>query len=287
MRPLAAIAFVTIGCTGVPPQNAGPTPHAGTATVQVLTLSYSKDAIYKYRFVLTSDFTVETMALTEQERIDLAANEALAVSSVDSAGVAEVMVTFTSANLKTTVGSGQATAIINNGPSTLTDTHFWLAPDGRALNSYDGGTLPNDPVMFGVAADSRFVSAVLSDGAVKPGDTWTKNYDVPSGSGAGSIQVIAKSSYLRNEMFGGVQVAVVETISAANVDIGITGSSGILGAASSDVTSWIDPSAHRIVKTLLTSSSELSMAASPFGSLVLGAGPFTQKGKQTLDLEPA
>jgi hypothetical protein len=284
---MAAIALFTIACTGAPQQNAGTTPHAGTATAQMLTLSYSKDATYKYRFTLTSDFTVQTVALTEQERIDLSAKEALTVSSVDARGVAEVMVTFTDAKLKTTLGSGQATAVINNGPSTLTDTHFWLAPDGRALSTYDGGSLPDDPVMFGVAADARFVSAVLSDSTVKPGDTWTKNYDVASPSGAGSIQVIAKSRYLRNETFGGVQVAVVETVSTANVDIGIKGSSGILGTASSDVTSWIDPSAHRIVKTMVTSSSEVSMAASPLGSLVPGAGPFTQKGTQTLDLEPA
>ncbi len=195
----------------------------------MVTLSYSKDAIYKYRFILTSDFTIQTVALTEQERIDLAANETLTVSSVDSTGVAAVVVTFADANLKTTLGSGQATAINNDGPSTLTETHFWIAPDGRALSTYNGGSLPDDPVMFGVAADARFVSAVLPDGAVKPGDTWTKNYDVPSSSGAGSIQVIAKSSYLRNETFGGVEVAVVETISTANVDIGIKGSSGILG----------------------------------------------------------
>ena len=281
MRRLAAIALLTIACSGVVPHD------AATVHPQTLTLSYSKGDIYQYRFVLTSDFTIQTVALTEQERIDLAANEALAVSSVDSAGVAEVMVTFTGANLKTTLGSGQATVVINNGPSTLTDTHFWLAPDGRALSTYDGGSLPDDPVMFGVAADARFASVVLSDSAVKPGDTWTKNYDVPSSSGAGGIQVIAKSSYLRNETFGGVQVVVVETISTANVDIGIKGSSGILGTARSDVTSWINPSAHRIVKTMVTSSSELSMAASPLGSLVPGAGPFTQKGTQTLDLEPA
>ena len=80
---------------------------------------------------------------------------------------------------------------------------------------------------------------------------------------------------------------MVETISTANVAIGIKGGSGILGAARSDVTSWIDPSAHRIVKTMVTSSSELSMAASPLGSLVPGAGPFTQKVTQTLDLVPA
>ncbi len=281
MRRLAAIALLTIACSGVVPHN------AATVHPHTLTLSYSRGDIYQYRFVLTSDFTIQTVALTEQEMIDLAAKETLTVSSVDSAGVAEVMVTFTDANLKTTLGSGQSTAVINNGPSTLTDTHFWLAPDGRALSAYDGGSLPDDPVMFGVAADARFGSVVLSDSAVKPGDTWITNYDVPSISGAGSIQVIAKSSYLRNETFGGVQVAVVETISTANVDIGIKGSSGILGTARSDVTSWINPSAHRIVKTMVTSSSELSMAASPLGSLVPGAGPFTQKGTQTLNLEPA
>ncbi len=80
---------------------------------------------------------------------------------------------------------------------------------------------------------------------------------------------------------------MVETISTANVAIGIKGGSGILGTARSDVTSWIDPSAHRIVKTMVTSSSELSMAVSPLASLLPGAGPFTQKGTQTLDLVPA
>jgi hypothetical protein len=64
-----------------------------------------------------------------------------------------------------------------------------LLPWAAALASRDDPTedLPllvrgsgDDPVMFGVAADARFVSAVLSDSAVKPGDTWTKNYDVPS-----------------------------------------------------------------------------------------------------------
>ena len=42
-----------------------------------------------------------------------------------------------------------------------------------------------------------------------------------------------------------------------------------------------------MVKTLVTSSSELSKAASPLDGTIPGAGPFTQKGKQTLDLEPA
>ncbi len=280
MRRLAAIALFMIACNGAAPHTTA-TTHA-----QTLTLSYANGATYQYKFVLTSDFTVQTVALTQQERIDLTAKETLTVSSVDSKGLAAVIVTFADATMKTILVSDQTTMTINSGPS-LIGTHFLLAPDGRALSTYDGGSLPDDPVMFGVAADARFVSAVLSDGAVKPGDTWTKNYDVPSASGSGTIKVIAKSNYLRNETHGGVRVAVVETISTANVAIGIKGSSGILGTARSDVTSWIDPSAHRIVKTMVTSSSELSMAASPLSSLVPGAGPFTQKGTQTLDLEPA
>lgn len=281
MRRLVAIALFTVACNG-------PAPHVFEAPhAQTLTLSYAKGATYQYKFVLKSDFTIQTVALTEEEEINLSAKETLTVSSVDSAGVAEVMVTFTDAKLKTTLRSGQATVTVNDGPSTLIDTHFWIAPDGRALSTYDGATLPDEPVMFGVAADSRFVSAVLSGSAVKPRDAWTTIYDVPSGSGAGSIKVVAKSNYLRNETLGGVQVAVVETISTARVDIGIRGGSDILGTASSDVTSWIDSSAQRVVKTVLTSSSDVSMAASPLGSLVPGAGPFTQKGTQSLDLEPA
>jgi hypothetical protein len=42
--------------------------------------------------------------------------------------------------------------------STLPAARFWMAPDGWALSMYDGTTLPNGPILFGLGGDSRLLS---------------------------------------------------------------------------------------------------------------------------------
>ena len=167
----------------------------------------------------------------------------------------------------------------------------------------------SNEMTLGFGGVSSFVIAVLPDNAVKPGDSWTKSYDQASPFGSGSTHVTANSKYLRDETFHGVKAAVVETTTSANIDLSMTptqqgaagGSPGtsIQGKWTTDVTSWIDPSAHRLLKTLMKGTTDITMTtsvqpgppiASPDGSPVIPpgiSGPFAMKGSSTLDLEPA
>jgi hypothetical protein len=62
------------------------------------------------------------------------------------------------------------------------------------------------------------------------------------------------------------------------------------GTAKSDTTTWIDTSAHRIVKTHATGSVDATLTANvPTGAATspMLSGPIMFKGTQTLDLTPA
>jgi hypothetical protein len=65
----------------------------------------------------------------------------------------------------------------------------------------------------------------------------------------------------------------------------------IRGTMTSDVTTWLDPSGHRIMKTHMTGSTDGTMTiqlASKLKTSMPGlTGPFSIKGTQTTDLTPA
>jgi len=165
-----------------------------------------------------------------------------------------------------------------------------------------------------------FISAVLPSNAVKPGDTWSKSYDIANPAGTGSINVKADSKYVRDETVKGVSAAVVETKSTATFNLsidlnriiggagavpGMTGAGGpndvsglptteagpqnitVTGTGNSDTTTWVDPSSHRIVKTHQTGTTNakltFQMAA---GSTAPMLTPTAIDATYTLDLTP-
>lgn len=220
------------------------------------------------------------------------ANETVTVDSVDSSGVASVSVTVTNVSLTSTVNIGNGLTTSTATIPALPPVSLKMTPDGRIV-SVNGVTIPGN-LMSGIGVGGNIASAVLPDKAVKPGDTWTKTYDDASPGGGGSIHVTATSTYLRDESFHGVQAAVVETASTTTINLDSkratpTSTVGLKATETSDATSWIDPGSHRLLKTLMTSSNEMTMSSGgPAAGAIPGlAGPFTLKGKQTLDLEPA
>lgn len=281
MRRLATIALLTVACGALPAQ------------AQTLSLAYSKGDTYQYTFHMTSDVAVDTGVMTLPVKLDMKANETVKVNSVDSSGVADMTVTFTNAGWTMASGDGQTKSTTTSTLASMPPVDFKIASDGRVL-SVNGVKLPGD-LSFGLGGGGMLVSAVLPDGAVKPGATWTKTYDQPVPYGGGSLQVTANSKYLRNEPFQGVQAAVVETMSTMKVVIGTgaansTAVPSLSGTTSSDVTSWIDPAAHRLLKSMQRST--LDFTLSSFGATGGGTmpgitGPLGLKGSQTLDLEPA
>jgi len=67
------------------------------------------------------------------------------------------------------------------------------------------------------------------------------------------------------------------------------GGLSIKGTVTSDVTTWIDPSTHRLLKThsTETNNSTLNVDASASSGLPGLTGPITIKGTGTTDLTPA
>jgi hypothetical protein len=158
----------------------------------------------------------------------------------------------------------------------------------------------NPFLIFSGLSGGFFVSAVLPANAVKPGDTWSKNYDQANPGGTGTVHLTSQSKYLRNESIQGVTAAVVETTSTGSMDMSLgapaAGSSSsafggmsIKGTVTSDVTTWIDPSTHRMLKThsTETNSGTVNLDASPSSGMPGLTGPITIKGSGTTDLTPA
>jgi hypothetical protein len=229
------------------------------------------------------------------------------VQSVDSSGVADLSVALSSIVVK-----GQADGVTNSTTGlTLPPQEIKIAADGRLLSvngiSSEGG------FPFGMGTGGDLVSAVLPDTPVKPGDTWSKDYDQANPLGSGPIHVTSKSKYLRDESLQGVNAAVVETTSNAAVEFTIdtsalalptsgtsvpstfplpqTGMQGmtIKGTATSDVITWIDPNGHRILKSHMTSKTtgNLSFVLAPGSALPGLIGPMSIQGSATVDVLPA
>ena len=291
MWRLAAVALVAVACGSV------------TVQAQTLTLAYAKGTTYHYTVHMTSEYALNSGAINEPAKLDMKAKETVSVNSVDASGVADVSVTFSDSTMTMSMGTSQSKTTITQTQAMFPTLDVKIAADGRVLSV--NGTSISTEMSFGVGMGNGIVSAVLPDNAVKPGDSWSKTYDQPGPLGSGSIHITANSKYLRNEKFHGVQAAVVETKSTASYDFtqsfsgqanaGDKSSLSLKGTTTADVTSWIDPSAHRLLKTLMKATSELTMSMSlgapPAGAVpgmpIGPAGPFTIKGVETFDLEPA
>jgi hypothetical protein len=279
------------------------------AHAQLLSLSYAKGDHYQYKLHLTSNNKVDSGLTPTTVKFDLSATESVSVLSVDSAGVADARLSLSKVTMKVGfTAAGNTTETTTT--TTLPDIDAKIGPDGRVSVGTPNG------FMSGMNGGPSFSSAVLPDTAVKPGDTWSKDYDVPLRVGSGSVHITTKSTYLRDETVKGVSSAVVETKSTASLTLtidpsafiptatggqgsasggaqptgaGASGSFTIKETIASDTTSWIDPAAHRILKTRDTSKYNgtvtVNMAADPTAHAFVTSFPIN--GSQTLTLDPA
>ena len=271
MRRFVAIALMTIACNGGP---------AGHSQTQILSLVYKQGTTYHYTVHMTIDLSVESAIGTDQMKYDITAKETATVNAVDPSGVADMAVTLTDISMTSTLGSSPTTSTTG---STAPTTTFKIAADGQVISSNAASALADSPAS--VTGGGSVASALLPDHAVKPGDTWSKAYDEPIGIGSATAHATSDSVYLRDEMFHGVRAAVVETTTVANIDTRIDVSSShetVKGTSSIDITSWIDPAAHRLLKTSAKNNSNLT-----FSDVALPGpeGTVTWRGPLNLDLE--
>jgi hypothetical protein len=283
MKRLALLALLVVACG------------ATTAQAQTLTLGYHGGDTYKYSYKSTSKQTMVASGMTLPTDIAISAGEVVKVKSVDSSGSADLTITLS--KFAVTSVTGGVTNTTSGLPDMTIDVK--IAADGHILGM-DGNpyTATNPFLAFSGVGGGFFITAVLPGNAVKPGDTWSKDYDQANTGGTGGIQVTSKSKYLRDESLQGVKAAVVETTSSGTIDMSLGTSSSattagfglsIKGTMTSDVTTWIDPDGHRVLKTHSTAVNDGTLTFDlPSSTAVPGIpGPTTIKGTSTTDLTRA
>ena len=293
MRRLAAVLFLAVAACGT----FGAQAHA-------ITLGYKAGDTFKYRLHATADYKIGVQGISVPLKLDVTGDETATVKSVDSAGTADVTLAISNVSLKSTIGGTTNTTTSTN----TTNVELEVASDGRIVsvngNALGSGSLPG-------LSPGGLISAILPDKAVKPGDTWTKSYDQANPKGTGTIHVTTSNKYARDETIGGASAAVVQSNIKSAVDLafdtttlggGMTLPGGsataaksiksiaIKGTTTSDVTSWVDTSAKRLVQTHSTGTLDgtITVTMAPGQAATPGfTGPIAVTGTQTLDVDPA
>lgn len=294
MKRLALLAFFVVAACG-----------SIGAQAQTISLAYKAGDVSKYSFHVVLKYTVAASGMSIPLNMDMSAKETATVKSVDSDGSADLSVVISDMSMKMTM-NGTTNTTTTNTPQTI---DMKIAKDGRVI-SVNGNAFGNNALPGVSGTQGGVISAILPDHPVKPGDTWTKNYEVPNPMGTGSIHATSDNTYLRDDTVNGAKAAVVESKTSTNLtmnlDLGsMLGGSGtaspsastaggsltMTGTSKADTTSWVDVSGHRIVKTHSTGTVDatitVSATPSPAATIPSFSGPITLKGTQTLDLTPA
>ena len=298
MRRLALVALFALACGALP-------VHA-----QALSLSYKSGDSFNFKIHSVLKEAASAGGLNIPVDIDMSARETVRVQSVDASGTSDLAITVSNVSVKTT--SNGVTSTTTGIPDSSIEMK--VTSDGRVENVSGAGSGGNPFTML-TNVEGGFFTAVLPGAAVRPGDTWSKSYDQTAPDGTRSSHITAMSKYLRDESVARTRTAVVETNSTSTFKFTtgggflkpVTGANGspepsipngdfqdvsLNGTIVSDVTSWIDPGGHRVVKSHQASTSNLSMTITftlpPGTPAVPGMnGAFSIKGTEITDLDPA
>ncbi len=273
----------------------------GVAQPHTLSLAYKAGDNYKYRFHATSKQTANMTAMSVPIQLETSANETVTVKSVDSSGTADLTITLSDLTLKSVTGG--ITNTTTGIPSNSVDVK--IKADGTVVSIDGNSMMAGSPLTaFSGIGGGFFIAAVLPDKAVKVGDSWSKTYDQSDPNGFGTVHITSTSKYLRDETVNNVTTAVVETKSDGKIDF--TGASAntsspvgglsMHGTFTTDVTTWIDTSGRRIVKSHSTAHDDVTLnfptmsppsTSKTTPTTPIMQGPITATGDSISDLTPA
>jgi hypothetical protein len=200
---------------------------------------------------------------------------ALRVLSVDSGGVATLQVAMEDA---TVTFDGQTQSVPGGFSARMR-----VAPDGRVLSSGGLGFAPAGSSNFSVPGMDQF-TPLLPDADAEPGDSWTKEFDVPMPFGDGALHYEVDGSFLRYEQVNGARAAVIQSTVRAPLDFtvelrrmaelfggagtgfppGVDPTIAYDGLMEFDMTSWFDPAVGQPLRNLMSGNMDIRMRFSGF-----------------------
>lgn len=229
--------------------------------------------VYRYSFESTGHVAIEP---SPADPVQKSAHLTYTVTSVDSSGTADLSLEASDAVVTSTEGPVTPPA----GTSLNGTTKLQVTSGGRIISQTVSGTAFGGGTFW----------AVLPGRAVKPGDSWTDDFDVSYSGFSITAHFMTKSKYLRDESFQGLNAAVIESTFTTTTGAPNTISSSAGGSPSSTVqetstataTTWIDRSAGRILKSHVVTKYVASFIDTS-GELA----PTKVSGDETADLLPA
>jgi hypothetical protein len=227
-----------------------------------LTLAFRSGQFRQAQMTMHLTGTLDAGSGSDSMDLSMSSDLQLVVVEMDPSGSA--IITMAQTNVTMSAGG------IDLSPGVPTAARLKIANDGALIESVGA------PLVAGGGVEAEFaasnLSAILPDGSVEPGDTWTKyiNETIMHNQ----LGFRTTSTYLRNEDVGSVNAAVVETKATIPFDLkvpkgdlgdmggfephnAVTGTYSYNGTLTTDTTSWIDPLTHRLLKTSVTVHSNL------------------------------
>ncbi len=223
--------------------------------------------------------------------VNTSAHVEMKVVSVDADGIATIEESFTGGEMTV---SGQAVPV---GDMPLVT--FRMTQDGRVISA-DGSTIFSAGTGGPSQVSADHLSAILPDGPVEPGDTWSKRVEVVVYGN--DMSYTAHGSYLRNEIFGAVEAAVVKTTTdfSFEMTVGVEEIAELMGIpadqlsanttfvytgeVSSEVTSWIDIADQKLLKTTSTGPMSMEISAEGLTADQFPPGGITMQATATVSM---
>jgi hypothetical protein len=253
----AALVAVVLGGCGVPlPTALAP----GAADAIQLSLQFKAGTTLHYDLGATSD-NVTGIGVQPQRFSDtLSADETDHVISVARNGNAVEDVV---------VSNPKVSDLPLTGPSRT--MRLTVAPDGQVIAGSLKSSLPARTTTVPVFATRALVE--LPDGPVRPGATWNRTVTAETSGLSLVLMYDTRSRFDRVETVGGTRAAVIVT--TAMFDLGAvappspTPSDGLTmkftGSADVTTTSWLDLTAHQLIRTEWKANVDASLTVEDSG----------------------
>jgi hypothetical protein len=204
---LAVAALLALVAGGLVFFSGGKTP----APAYALQFSKAKAGdTYRYHMVMDMDANVGSTQLGVSEPVKGTVDMVMGmrVVEVDGGGVATVDVSME-----------EGTATFEGGRESIPSQTFRMriAPDGRLL-SVNGSPLSSATSGLGIPGSDQ-LTPLLPDRTVKPGESWSKNVDLPAPFGEGTIGLAVNGEFIGYQEIDGVQAAEMKTDSVVPLDL--------------------------------------------------------------------